>query len=377
MFGLRVKYLFGSAGRYIIDDAGNLFEKNIKLTPVDRDGHLQVEILWADGLRYYPVALLVLISFGRFDNFPDHLWNGIEPLYKDGDRTNLNFSNLTYRFYGGRIPAEVFDEEGNFLEGFFHIPGFPGFAIKETGEVWNFRSQTLMTWYVTKPCPVKKRLGGYRYSNIVGFSGSPKSSYRHRLLCLTFHGYGHDVDELVVNHKDGDKTNDDLENLELVTHKDNNDHARKTGLASGSQREVEVCYRDGRPSKVYSSVREAIRDNGGRFNNFINGKIIGEDRKWPRHDIAFRYLDGPDWPDGSWDEAFNHYSTGFRARGTNVETGQVVEFTGINRGESLTGVYKNTIYYHLKKGSKRPTKEGWVFERIGAQCEGDLTSEIP
>jgi len=48
----------------------------------------------------------------------------------------------------------------------------------------------------------------------------------HRLIAEAFYGKS----KLDVNHKDGDKTNNKIENLEFVTKSENIKHALKTGL---------------------------------------------------------------------------------------------------------------------------------------------------
>ena len=52
--------------------------------------------------------------------------------------------------------------------------------------------------------------------------------YAHRLIWIYFNG--EIPDELEVNHKNGIKINNCLENLELVTRSGNNKHAFETGL---------------------------------------------------------------------------------------------------------------------------------------------------
>lgn len=57
----------------------------------------------------------------------------------------------------------------------------------------------------------------------------PKDYLVHRLEACSFYGIPLDTD-LTVNHKDGDRTNNTLSNLELITREDNIRHGYKTGL---------------------------------------------------------------------------------------------------------------------------------------------------
>lgn len=57
----------------------------------------------------------------------------------------------------------------------------------------------------------------------------PKRFNIHRLLMLTFKSNEY-FDGAVVNHKDGNKLNNNLDNLEWCTVKENNIHAIKIGL---------------------------------------------------------------------------------------------------------------------------------------------------
>lgn len=74
--------------------------------------------------------------------------------------------------------------------------------------------------------PIKNE-GGYLYVKL-SKNGKRKHSYVHRLVAINF--LGDHSDDLVVNHIDGIKENNSLNNLEWVTHQENEEHAVKNGL---------------------------------------------------------------------------------------------------------------------------------------------------
>lgn len=100
---------------------------------------------------------------------------------------------------------------------------------------------------------VKSLIG--RFSNVVilkyGISGSGyptvtlcKNGKRysktiHRLVVETFLGSS----ELIVNHKDGNKLNNKLSNLELVTRSENTKHAIENGLLKPNYNKIAVDTR--------------------------------------------------------------------------------------------------------------------------------------
>jgi len=74
-----------------------------------------------------------------------------------------------------------------------------------------------------------KRWGGYRVLQLCK-NGQHKNHRVHRLVMLAFAGES----DLGVNHKNGIKSDNRLENLEYATHKENVRHAFDTGLAVGT-----------------------------------------------------------------------------------------------------------------------------------------------
>lgn len=72
---------------------------------------------------------------------------------------------------------------------------------------------------------------GYVKNGLVLKDGSSKHFFRHRLVMLCF-SPREDANQLQVNHIDGDKTNNNLKNLEWCTNQENRIHAVKIGLAA-------------------------------------------------------------------------------------------------------------------------------------------------
>lgn len=74
---------------------------------------------------------------------------------------------------------------------------------------------------------------GYLRVTFMTYENKQKSYYIHVLMLCTY-----DVDNrdsMTVNHENGDKLNNTLENLKWMTHRDNMKHAIRTGLISNKQ----------------------------------------------------------------------------------------------------------------------------------------------
>ena len=80
----------------------------------------------------------------------------------------------------------------------------------------------------------------------------------HRLVAEAF--IPNDNKKPFINHIDGDKSNNNVGNLEWVTQRENVDHAIKAGLSNpGAYRKKKVIRSDG---KIFESVTEAAKSSG-------------------------------------------------------------------------------------------------------------------
>ena len=99
------------------------------------------------------------------------------------------------------------------------IEGYEGYyQISSMGNVKNVKTNKLLLGDVN-------RVG---YKRVILYSPVKKRFFVHRLVAYHFvDGY---QDDLVVNHKDGNKINNCVDNLEWVTRSENDIHAFKLGL---------------------------------------------------------------------------------------------------------------------------------------------------
>jgi hypothetical protein len=97
--------------------------------------------------------------------------------------------------------------------------GYPHYAATVDGRIYSLYSHKFLS--------DKKMLGEYKAVTICE-NGERKEETVHRLIAKAFIP---NPDNLpVVNHKDGDKTNNCVTNLEWCTQKENVRHAMETGL---------------------------------------------------------------------------------------------------------------------------------------------------
>ena len=121
-----------------------------------------------------------------------------------------------------------------------------------------------------------KRIGLYK-------NGKKKKFSIHRLVAQAF--IPNNNKKPYVNHKDENKTNNNVENLEWVTAKENNNYGTRT---KRTQKPIIVIYRDN-TYEEYPSATIAARELGLIRQN-INAILNG--RQKTHHNLRFEYVEG-------------------------------------------------------------------------------------
>ncbi|CAE7525189.1 unnamed protein product, partial [Symbiodinium sp. KB8] len=127
----------------------------------------------------------------------------------------------------------------------------------------------------------------------------------HRLVTATFLGQPASAD-LDVNHKDGNRCNNNLENLEYVTRSENIRHAYQ--LRVGHQRSRGRCKMvQGRPIgssaeepwHLFTSMKEAVRETGAQ-SHLISKLCQGQDQKVKSASWEFKLFVEEPLPGEEW-----------------------------------------------------------------------------
>lgn len=109
------------------------------------------------------------------------------------------------------------------MQDFSKIPGFSRYSINKNGVVYSSVTNAFLKGSVNPD--------GYCNHRLIADDGFTKTIGVHRLLALTFLPLPPNVDMMeTVNHIDGNKRNNSLDNLEWASFKRNQEHAGELGL---------------------------------------------------------------------------------------------------------------------------------------------------
>lgn len=113
--------------------------------------------------------------------------------------------------------------EGNLGQmGFYRIPGYSRYVTDNQGQVLNLDRMEFLEG--------SRNPDGYHNFRLVDDEGKTLTWGRHRLLAYVFKRPERDIRDLVVNHINAVKGDDDLANLEWTTYQGNAEHAGALGL---------------------------------------------------------------------------------------------------------------------------------------------------
>lgn len=144
------------------------------------------------------------------------------------------------------------------------IPGYEGvYEVSNFGKVKSLK--------YNKERILKPSTNGQGYYKVNLYINGAKKYTIHRLVWIVFNGMI--PKEYEINHKDEDKSNNRLDNLELVTRKQNNNYGTRTERAAKHFRKPILQFDlKGNFIQEFQSVKEAEKLFGGSIGQCLIGK---------------------------------------------------------------------------------------------------------
>ena len=149
------------------------------------------------------------------------------------------------------------------------IPGFPRYQANANGQI---RSCATGDWKVLKPTP--HSISGYASVTLRVYGRAITRSV-HRLIASTFLGAPSGRD---VNHRNGNKQDNRLENLEYLSRGDNHRHAYRTGLRDP----VGAILTDEQRTEIQSMAGKVYQDEIARLYGVSTATVKSVIRKGRR-----------------------------------------------------------------------------------------------
>ncbi len=140
---------------------------------------------------------------------------------------------------------------------FVELHGFSSYLISPiTGQVFDKSKHLLVGFHLNN---------GYLRATLINDYNQKVKVYLHKIMASQFLTYPKRGGKLYVNHIDGNRLNNKLENLEWVTNRENSCHGRKS-----KSKYIGVSYEKDRGLYKASILYEGKRLTLGRFDNPIS-----------------------------------------------------------------------------------------------------------
>lgn len=140
------------------------------------------------------------------------------------------------------------------------IQDYENYLIYDDGRVFNTITNTFLKGSIGE--------NGYKYYRL-SKNNKKKMFYAHRLVAIHF--LPNNLQLPVVNHKDGNKLNNNVDNLEWVTYSENTKHWNNT---TNIQRRPTEYYNQDLPDEEWKEFNNYLVSSKGRIRHKIKNNIL-------------------------------------------------------------------------------------------------------
>ena len=164
------------------------------------------------------------------------------------------------------------------------LPGYSDYNIFPDGRIFNEATNTYIEHWVGST--------GYVYAKLKNDDGQNKNVSIHRTLMVLYGNPPYNHWEYIINHKDGNKLNFALDNMEWSTAEENILHAYRTGLRPSHRDVVCLDLRDGN-EHVFATLVEArayfglntkkataMYKKNGKLTSWLVAKSLYDETPW-------------------------------------------------------------------------------------------------
>jgi hypothetical protein len=217
-----------------------------------RNGYNSVCLSKGNKKKTYNVHTLVAEHFLDKPPIRNYVVN-----HKDENKLNNNLSNLEYITYRDNTlyscSSKRSKNQKEFdINKFLNIPGCGNYMVSKCGDIYSKKMRRL--------CCTTILPNGYHKLKLLKDNGVYKDYYVHVLVAMTYLSHTPGTG-FVVNHKDGIKGNNKLDNLEVITQKENMIHSVKMNSECIFRRGVYYINETGQEIR-FKSAKEACLATG-------------------------------------------------------------------------------------------------------------------
>jgi hypothetical protein len=200
--------------------------------------------------------------------------------HKNENKSDNRLENLEYLTYAENTKYSASSKRTKNsisfdLTQFQEIPNYTMYMISRNGEIYSKK--------INRLCCVTILPNGYHKMKLKSDIGVYKDYYIHVLVAMTYLNYTPSTNKIVINHINGIKGNNQLNNLEIISHKDNMKHSVTINHASIFRKAVYYIDEDAKRIEFKSAKEACIAtgiDNSSILKSCKSTYRVAGKKKW-------------------------------------------------------------------------------------------------